>query len=124
MDLPVYIPLTLPQLEARLAAVVRQELHHQQTTSPGPAPALTPAEELLSPAQTAEFFGVCKDTVFKWLRCGLLSAAAVKVGGRRYFKRSELAAVGNPDQRPDGRRQSTRRGAGMGSNKGVQPKPL
>ncbi|MBD2722202.1 helix-turn-helix domain-containing protein [Hymenobacter armeniacus] len=122
MDLPLYIPLTLPQLEARLAAVVRQELHHQQTHSPGPAPTLTPVEELLSPAQAAEFFGVCKGTVFEWLRRGLLSAAAVKVGGKRYFKRSALATAGTPDQRPDGRRQTSRRVAGMGDNKGVQPK--
>ena len=65
-------------------------------------------EQLLDVRQAAELLGVTWQTVHEWKRRGLLPFN--KMGGRTYFKRSEvLAALKNPTA-PTGGRATPRRG--------------
>lgn len=45
-------------------------------------------KELLTQKETAEFFKVDASTIYHWVKRGNINAYGV--GGRRYFKRSEL----------------------------------
>ena len=79
-------------------------------------------EQLLDVRQAAELLGVTWQTVHEWKRRGLLPFN--KLGGRTYFKRSEvLAALKTPTATaPTGGRTTPRRGkaaakAGKGASK-------
>jgi excisionase family DNA binding protein len=61
------------------------------------APASAAEEELLTVRQAATLLDVCVATIHEWKRRGLL--AYQKVGGRTYFRRSDILTVGTQHQR-------------------------
>ena len=121
MDFPVYIPFTMEQMNSSIVNAVREVLA-QQHHSQNQLPAGQAGEELLTVAQTAQLLNVCRATVFEWRRHGILAAASVKLGGKRYFKRSLVLAAGKADTLLDGRREHPRRGASKGRSSGQGPK--
>jgi Helix-turn-helix domain len=86
-------------------AVVKQELnqHHSAQT---PAD-IADSEKLLTPQQTAELLGICRQTVFDWAKRGLLLPH--RLGGRTYFKRGELLSALKSPEQSTGRRKYARR---------------
>jgi Helix-turn-helix domain len=86
-------------------AVVKQELsQHQSNQCPAD---LAESEKLLTPQQTGELLGICRQTVFDWAKRGLLLPH--RLGGRTYFKRGELLAALKSPEKPTGRRKYARR---------------
>ena len=88
-----------------MTAVVKQEMsHHNATQSPSD---VTESEKLLTPQQTAELLGICRQTVFDYAKRGLLLRH--RLGGRTYFKRGELLAALKSPEKPTGRRKYARK---------------
>ena len=92
------------QLSETLIAAFRQELSKQQLptgpTSPG-------GEKLLGVDETAAMLGICRQTVHDWKRRGLLQFH--RLGGKVYFKQSEVLAALKGQTRPDGKRKGARK---------------
>ena len=91
------------QLINDVRAAVRDEMSQQR---PGPADA-GDTEKLLTPEQTAELLGVCRQTVFDWAKRGLLIAH--RLSRRTFFKRGEVLAALQSQQQPTGRRKYARK---------------
>lgn len=86
-------------------AVVKHELgQHHSTQNPID---LAESEKLLTPQQTAELLGICRQTVFDWAKRGLLLPH--RLGGRTYFKRGEVLAALKSPEKPTGRRKYARK---------------
>ena len=86
-------------------AVVKHELgQHHSTQSPID---LAESEKLLTPQQTAELLGICRQTVFDWAKRDLLLPH--RLGGRTYFKRGEVLAALKSPEKPTGRRKYARK---------------
>jgi excisionase family DNA binding protein len=85
---------TLEQLLEAMRPVIRHEVNQVKSTA-----SLAPAteEELLTVRQAATLLDVCVATIHEWKRRGLL--AYQKVGGRTYFRRSDILAVGTQHRR-------------------------
>lgn len=94
----------LGQLINDVRAVVRDELSQQRAA---PIADATAFEKLLTPEQTAELLGICRQTVFDWAKRGLL--VAHRLGRRTFFKRGEVLAALQSQQQPTGRRKYARR---------------
>ena len=95
-------------LLADVRAVVLSAL--QAHTPTAPAAPVGEVEQVLDVHQAAALLGVTWQTVHEWKRRGLLPFN--KLGGRTYFKRSEvLAALKNPAAAV-GQRATARRGTG------------
>lgn len=94
----------LGQLINDVRAVVRDELSQQRTA---PIADASDFEKLLTPEQTAELLGICRQTVFDWAKRGLL--VAHRLSRRTFFKRGEVLAALQSQQQPTGRRKYARR---------------
>jgi len=87
MDNIVFCPVPLDQLIASIREVVKQELavEHQK------------AEEgkLLSPAEACKLFdpAISRVTLSKWTNEGLIPVQ--KIGGRVYYKQSDILTAGS-----------------------------
>ena len=84
MDNIVLSPISLDLLIQQIRDVVKQELTAQKLSDV--------PEKLLSPAETARFFGVSTKTVHSWRAEGLLKFQ--QVSRRVYFKHSDLVEAG------------------------------
>lgn len=87
MDNIVLCPVPLDALIAQIREVVKQELEakHQQAG----------AEKLISPAEACKLFepAISKVTLSKWTTDGLIPMQ--KIGGRVYYKYSEVIEAGS-----------------------------
>jgi excisionase family DNA binding protein len=92
------------QLISDVRAAVREEMGQQR---PALAADTGDAEKLLTPEQTAELLGVCRQTVFDWAKRGLLIAH--RLSRRTFFKRGEVMAALQSQQQPTGRRKYARK---------------
>ena len=95
----------LGQINDIVRAVVKQELsQHNAAQSPVD---LVESEKLLTPQQTAGLLGICRQTVFDYVKRGLLLPH--RLGGRTYFKQGELLAALKSPEKATGRRKYTRK---------------
>lgn len=85
---------TLEQLLEAMRPVIRHELAQVQ---PATGPAQPLAEELLTVLQAAALLDVSVATIHEHKRLGRLGYS--KIGGRTYFRRSDLLAAGTREQR-------------------------
>jgi excisionase family DNA binding protein len=92
------------QLINDVRAAVREEMGQQR---PALAANAGDAEKLLTPEQTAELLGVCRQTVFDWAKRGLLIAH--RLSRRTFFKRGEVLSALQSQQQPTGRRKYARK---------------
>lgn len=92
------------QLSETLIAAFRQELGKQQLPT---GPTSPDGEKLLGVDETAALLGICRQTVHDWKRRGLLQFH--RLGGKVYFKQSEVLAALNKQTRPDGKRKGARK---------------
>lgn len=92
------------QLINDMRAAVRDEMSQQR---PGPTADAGDTEKLLTPEQTAELLGICRQTVFDWAKRGLLIAH--RISRRTFFKRGEVLAALQSQQQPTGRRKYARK---------------
>ena len=94
----------LGQLSETLIAALRHEIG-QNIASAGPT--ASDGEKLLGVDETAALLGICRQTVHDWKRRGLLEYH--RLGGKVYFKQSEVVAALNRQTRPDGKRKGSRK---------------
>lgn len=92
------------QLSETLIAAFRQELSKQQLPT---GPTSPDGEKLLGVDETAAMLGICRQTVHDWKRRGLLQFH--RLGGKVYFKQSEVLAALKGQTRPDGKRKGARK---------------
>jgi len=59
-------------------------------------------KKLLTLKEITQIFKVTKQTVYKWIKCNVLPQS-IKVGGRVYFKRSEIDKIINQKNENDGK---------------------
>ena len=81
------VQITPKQLSQLLREVVKeqlQELHQPQPSN---------KQALLSRQQTCDYFGISKPCLHDWVKNGILKPT--KVGGRVYFKQSDIDLVIN-----------------------------
>lgn len=87
---------TLEQLLDAMRPMIRHELAQAQ---PAAGPAQPLAEELLTVPQAAALLDVSVATIHQHKRLGRLGYT--KIGGRTYFKRSDVMAAGTRHQRSE-----------------------
>jgi excisionase family DNA binding protein len=75
-------PIELRELMDAVRAVVREELKHQHETEQ--------SHELLTAREAAKFLKISQVTLWYWVNHGRLQKH--KIGGRVYFKHSEIMA--------------------------------
>ena len=98
-------------LLADVGRVVLAALAKHGPTAAAPAPA---PEQLLDIPAAAELLGVTCQTIHVWKREQRLPFH--KVGGRVYFKRSEVLAALSTPTAPNGRRSTPRKGNAAGKH--------
>lgn len=92
------------QLYENLIAAFRHEIGQQQQPIGPTAP---DGEKLLGVDEAAQLLGICRQTVHDWKRRGLLQFH--RLGGKVYFKQSEVVAALSKQTRPDGKRKGARK---------------
>lgn len=70
-------------IEAKLSQSIKEPLAKSENDA-----------ELVTLKQVTQMFQISKQTAYKWLRCNALPPT-VKIGGRVYFKKSELEKLIN-----------------------------
>lgn len=78
----ILTPVPLADLMAQIRATVRDELKQQQVADL--------AEKLLTPKEAADLLRVSNVTIWSWEKAGRITKHSM--GGRTYFKYSELMA--------------------------------
>ena len=82
---------------AELIELLRPMVRHELQQASVVAPAAPVTEEVLTLKQAAELLDVSQHTIHDWKRRGLLPF--FKIGGRTYFKRAEIVAGLQSQQR-------------------------
>ncbi|QHJ07580.1 helix-turn-helix domain-containing protein [Hymenobacter busanensis] len=85
------------KLTARLAAISLQATADQ------------PSHEWLSVKEAAVLFGVCRQTIHRWAKKGLISRFKLDERGITFFDRNELNQALQKQTRSDGTRKHARR---------------
>jgi excisionase family DNA binding protein len=78
----ILTPVPIADLMAQIRGLVRDELQQQQRNDL--------AEKLMTPQETADLLRVSLVTIYSWVKDGRLTKHSM--GGRTYFKYSELMA--------------------------------
>jgi excisionase family DNA binding protein len=78
----ILTPVSIADLMQQIRAVVRDELQQQQTSEL--------QEKLLTPKETADLLRISLVTLWEWEKQGRI--VKYKMGGRTYFKYSEIMA--------------------------------
>jgi len=82
MENLVFSPISTDELIDRIAIKAADLIIERQNA------AIEPAEELLSPKQACEFFQCTSVTLWRWEKKGRVKSYGI--GGKKFFKRSEL----------------------------------
>lgn len=103
------VPLDLTQVLTSIVRQVVQEEMAVRLAEIQQAPAAQPSNEWLTINEAAQFFGVCRQTIHRWAKKGLISRYKLAEHGVTYFSKVELEAALQQQSRPDGTRKHARR---------------
>lgn len=101
------LPSGLTQALSSLIEHIVEEQLAVRLAQPVPAP--QPSTEWLTVKDAMQLFQVCRQTIHRWAKKGLISRYKIDERGMTYFSKAELAAAFRQQLRPDGTRKHARR---------------